>query len=89
MVTLGGNGKRSGHVRVPPEDRGSCKIVYVQAGRSEVFFSSLFYRACGGFSTHSSFFMDRSKSYDWMRTTAWAQKVLVQCERERTTCRRG
>lgn len=26
-VTLGGNGKRGGHVRVPPEDRGSCTVV--------------------------------------------------------------
>lgn len=40
MVTLGGNGKRDGHVRVPPYDRGRC-IVYVQAGAFRVYFPFL------------------------------------------------
>lgn len=75
MVTLGGNGKRDGHVRVPPYDRGRC-IVYVQAGRSEFIFLSS-HRASG--TTRSGLFTGCSMSYDWMRNTAWAQKVQVHC----------
>lgn len=65
-VTLGGNGKRTVHVRLPQGDRGRC-IVYIQAGRLGGYFPFPSYRFPWGFCTHSSFFMNCSMSYDWMK----------------------
>lgn len=75
-MTLGGNGKRNGHVRLPLKTGADAWCTY-RLGVRVLFSFDLLRDLVGGLSTHSGSMMNCSMSYDWMKDTAWAQKVLV------------